>query len=86
MLLTYCVHLGIHITYREKYHVDKNSENFYDTLLEHSLLPVISIETRISADGKGSLIDQIFLNYKYLNSTKDSFSGNYNTYISLIIN
>ena len=67
---------------KNKYHTDKNTENLYDSLLEHSLLPVIHTNTRLTIDGKGSLIDQIFLNYGYLNSGKATYSGNYNACIT----
>ena len=47
-------------------------------ILEHSLLPVpvIHTNTRSTIDGKGSLIDQIILDYGYLNSGKTTCAGN----------
>ena len=69
---------------KKKYYTDKNSENLYDTMLEHSLLPAINTDTRIDPNGKGTgtVIDQIFLNYKYLISCDITYAGNYNAGIT----
>lgn len=60
----------------KRYYSDANSERFFDCLLEYGLYPIIITESRLSEETGGSLIDQIFINYKLIYSNNKCFTGN----------
>ena len=60
----------------KKYYTDNTSEKFFDNLLESALYPVIITESRLTEESAGSLIDQIFLNYKFIHSKNKYITGN----------
>ena len=60
----------------KRYYSDPSSENFFDSLLECALYPTIITETRVKQETSGSLIDQIFIDYRFLYSKYKLFTGN----------